>query len=127
MKTSRILCSMLLASALAGPTAHAADPQPAAADIQALMVLLNKIVAQSAAAAEAETAAADEPAPAPAPPPAAPAPNARQPLSTALKTGSLSAGSLTPSAGLGGRGAATVARLTEEAWRALFPARQPGN
>ena len=125
MKTSRILCSMLLASALTGPIAHAADPQPAAADIQALMALLNKIVAQSAAAAEAETAAADEPAPAP--PPAAPAPNARQPLSTALKTGSLSAGSLTPSAALGGRGAATVARLTEEAWRALFPARQPGN
>ena len=123
MKTSRILRSLLLAGALSGPMAHAADPQPAAADIQALMALLNKIVAQSATAAEA--AASDEPAPAP--PPAVAEPAARQPLSTALKTGSLSTSSLTTSGGLGGRGAGTVVRLTEEAWRLLFPAKQPGN
>ena len=122
MKSSRILRSLLLASALTGPMAHAADPQPAAADIQALMALLNKIVAQSAAA---EEAASGEPAPAP--PPEASAPAARQPLSTALKTGGLSTSSLTPSAGLSGRGAGTVLRLTEEAWRVLFPAKQPGN
>lgn len=121
MKSSRILRSLLLASALTGPMAHAADPQSAAADIQALMALLNKIVAQSAA----EEAASGEPAPAS--PPAASAPAARQPLSTALKTGGLITSSLTPSAGLGGRGAGSVLRLTEEAWRVLFPTKQPGN
>ena len=135
MNTSRILRSILLASTLAGLAAQAGDPQPqaapSAADIQALMALLNKIVAQSAAA---ESAPSDEPEPAPAPPPAAPAPTAKAPapaakppLSTALKTGSLSGGSLAPSAGLDGRGAGTVARLTGEAWRVLFPTKQPGN
>ena len=127
MKTSRIFRSLLLAGTLTGFTAQAADPQPqaapSAADLQALMTLLNKIVAQSAAA---ESAASDEPAQPPAT--AAPAaPAARQPLSTALKTGGLSGASLAPSSGLGGRGAGTVARLTEEAWRLLFPAKQPGN
>ncbi len=133
MKTSRLFRSLLLASTLTGLAAHAADPEPpaapSAADIQALMALLNKIVAQSAAA---ETAPSDEPAPAsppsaPAPAAKAPAPAAKPPLSTALKTGSLSGGSLAPSSGLDGRGAGTFARLTEEAWRLLFPAKQPGN
>ena len=122
MKTSRTFCSLLLAGLFTSFTARAADPQPAsAADIQALMALLNKIVAQSAAA---ESTATDETAP----PPAAlvaPASVAKPPLSTALKTGSLSGASLAPSSGLGGRGAGTVARLTEEAWRLLFPAKQP--
>ena len=133
MKTSRTFCSLLLAGLLTSFTAQAADPPPpaapSAADIQALMALLNKIAAQSAAA---ESAASDDPAPVPtAPPPAsqpvAPTapPAAKQPLSTALKTGSLSGASLAPSSGLGGRGAGTVARLTEEAWRLLFPAKQP--
>ena len=130
MKTSRTFCSLLLAGLLTSFTARAADPPPAsAADIQALMALLNKIAAQSAAA---ESAASDDPAPVPtAPPPAsqpvAPTapPAAKQPLSTALKTGGLSGASLSPSSGLGGRGAGTVARLTEEAWRLLFPAKQP--
>ena len=123
MNTSQIFRSLLLASALLAPVAQAADPQPApsAADLQALMALLNKIVAQAAAA---ENAASDEPAPAP--PPGAPAPVAKQPLSTALKTGSLSTGSLTTSGGLDGRGAGTFIRMTEEAWRLLFPAKQPG-
>ena len=129
MKTSQTFRSLLLASALLAPVAQAADPQPApsAADLQALMALLNKIVAQAAAA---ENAASDEPAPAPAPappPPGAPAPAAKPPLSTALKTGSLSGGSLAPSSGLDGRGAGTFIRMTEEAWRLLFPAKQPGN
>ncbi len=132
MKTSRTFCSLLLAGLLTSFTAQAADPPPSAADGQALMALLNKIVAQSASA---ESSAPDEPAPAsavppPAPQPAAPsasAPAAKLPLSTALKTGSLSGASLAPSSGLGGRGAGTVARLTEEAWRLLFPAKQPGN
>ena len=133
MKTSRICCSLLLAAALTAGSAQAADPPPpaapSAADIQALMALLNKIVAQSAAATAAESAASDEPAPPPAAPvaPTAPASAAKPPLSTALKTGSLSAGGLAPSSGLGGHGAGTVARLTEEAWRLLFPAKQPGN
>ena len=122
MKTSRTFCSLLLAGLLTSFTAQAADPPPvSAADIQALMALLNKIVAQSAAA---ESTATDETAP----PPAAlvvPASVAKPPLSTALKTGSLSGASLSPSSGLGGRGAGTVARLTEEAWRLLFPAKQP--
>ena len=124
MNTSQIFRSLLLASALLGPVAQAAEPQPApsAADLQALMALLNKIVAQSAAA---EAAPSDEPAPAP--PPAAPAPAARQPLSTALKTGSLGTSTLAPSAGLDGRGAGSFIRLTDEAWRLLFPAKQPGH
>ena len=95
------------------------------------MAILNKLTAQSAAAAEP----AAEPEPAPEPAPAAPAPAAKapgtpatQPLSTALKTGSLGSTNLAPSGGLGGRGpAATVARLTEEGWRLIFPARQPGH
>ena len=126
MKTSRFFRSLLLASTLTAFSAHAADPQPqaapSAADLQALMALLNKIVAQSAAA---ENAASEEPAPAP--PPAAPAPAAKQPLSTALKTGSLSTGSLTTSGSLDTRGAGTLIRMTEEAWRLLFPVKQPGN
>ena len=131
MKNSRLFRSLLLASTLTGLAAHAGDPQPpaapSAADIQALMALLNKIAAQSAAA---EAAPSEEPAPppaAPAPAAKAPAPAAKPPLSTALRTGSLSGGSLAPSAGLDGRGAGPVARLTEEAWRLLFPAKQPGN
>ena len=127
MKTSKIVLS-LLAAALLGTTARAADPQPtapSAADIQTLMAILNKLAAQSAAA-EAAPTAEPEPAPEPAPAPVAKAP-APQPLSTALKTGGLSSGSLAPSGGLGGRGpASAVARLTEEGWRLLFPARQPG-
>lgn len=126
MKTSQTFRSLLLASALLAPVVQAADPQPvpSPADLQALMALLNKIVAQTAAA---ENAASDEPAPAPAPPPGAPAPAAKQPLSTALKTGSLSTSTLAPSSGLDGRGAGTFLRMTEEAWRLLFPAKQPGN
>ena len=127
MKTSKIFRSLLLASTLTGFAAHAADPQlpatPSAADLQALMVLLNKLVAQAAAT---DSAASDEPAP-PAPQPAAPVPATRQPLSTALKTGSLSTGSLTTSGGLDARGAGTFLRMTEEAWRLLFPAKQPSH
>ena len=128
MKTSRIFRSLLLATTLTAFSAHAADPQPqaapSAADLQALMALLNKIVAQSAAT---ENAASEEPAPAPTPPPAAPAPAAKQPLSTALKTGSLSTGGLATSGSLDTRGAGTLIRMTEEAWRLLFPVKQPGN
>lgn len=124
MKTSKIFRSLLLASTLTGFAAHAADPQPpatpSAADLQALMGLLNKLVAQAAAT---DSAASDEPAP----PPAAPVPAARQPLSTALKTGSLRTGSLTTSGGLDARGAGTFLRMTEEAWRLLFPAKQPNH
>lgn len=133
MKTSRILRSFLLAAALTGMAAQAADPEPqagpSAADLQALMKLLNKIVAQAAAT---ENAASDEPAPAPTPPPAtatpaAPAPAGWQPHSTALRTGSLGTVSVTASGGLNGHGPGTLTRLTEEAWRLLFPAKQPGN
>ena len=128
MKTSDILRSFLVASALTGIAARAADPQPAPAapDIQALMALLNKMAAESAAA----PAPSDEPAPTPVPAtPAAkaPAPAARQPLSTSLKTGSLSTGGLATSGGLDGHGAGVIVRLTEEAWRLLFPLKQPGN
>ena len=130
MKTSKIVLSLFLVGTLSGATARAADPQPAApsaADIQALMAILNKLAAQ-AAAAESATMADPDPAPEPAPAAKAPGTPATQPLSTALKTGSLSGGSLAPSGGLGGRGpAAAVARLTEEGWRLLFPARQPGH
>ena len=83
MKTSDILRSFLVASALTGIAARAADPQPA--------------------------------------------PAARQPLSTSLKTGSLSTGGLATSGGLDGHGAGVIVRLTEEAWRLLFPLKQPGN
>ena len=134
MKTSKIVLSLFLVGTLSGATARAADPQPAApsaADIQALMAILNKLAAQAAAAESAPTAEpepAPEPAPAPAPAAKAPGTPTTQPLSTALKTGSLGGGSLAPSGGLGGRGpAAAVARLTEEGWRLLFPARQPGH
>jgi hypothetical protein len=132
MNTSQVLRSLLLASTLAGIPTHAADPQPsaapAAADIQALVALLNKIAAQAAA----EPAAADDEAPTPAAPAPAPAakafaPGAKPPLSTALKTGSLTTSSLTPSTGLDGRGAGTFIRMTEEAWRMLFPVKQAGN
>ena len=56
----------------------------------------------------------------------------KQPLSTALKTGGLSTGGLSTgglaaSAPLGGRGSVAGVRLTEETWRLLFPAKQPGN
>ena len=131
MKISKIVLSLFLASALLGATARAADPQPpapSAADIQALMAILNKLAAQAAAANEAAPDAEPEPAPEPAPAPAAKAPvtPATQPLSTALKTGGLSTGGLAPSGGLVGHGPGVVARLTEEAWRLLFPAKQPG-
>ncbi len=121
MKISKIFLSLFLASALLGATARAADPQPAApsaADLQALMAILNKLVAQSAAANEAAPDVEPEPAPAV----KTPATPEKQPLSTALKTGGLSIGSL------GGRGPGTaLARMTEEAWRLLFPAKQPGH
>lgn len=126
MKISKIVLSLFLASALLGATARAADPQPpapSAADLQALMTILNQLVAQSAAAAN-EAAPDAEPEPAPAV--NAPATLEKQPLSTALKTGGLSTGGLAPSGGLGGHGPGVVARLTEEAWRLLFPAKQPG-
>ena len=137
MKISKITLALLLATVLIGTSARATDPPPAtpsAADIQALMAILNKFAAQSAATESAPTTE-PEPAPEPTPAPAAPAPAAKapaipvpQPLSTALKTGSLSTTGLAPSGGLGGRGpAAAVARLTEEGWRLLFPARQPGH
>ena len=134
MKTSKIVLSLFLVGTLSGATARAADPQPAApsaADIQALMAILNKLAAQAAAAESAPTAEpepAPEPAPAPTPAAKAPGTPATQPLSTALKTGSLGSTSLAPSGGLGGHGpAAAVARLTEEGWRLLFPAKQTGH
>ena len=126
MKSSKTVLAVFLASALLGATTRAADPQPAApsaADLQTLMAILNKLVAQSAAANEAAPDAEPEPASEPTPAPAAKAPATpeKQPLSTALKTGGLSTGSL------GGRGPGTaLARMTEEAWRLLFPAKQPG-
>ncbi len=132
MNTQRILRSVLLASALISTSAQAADPQPvapSATDLQALMAMLNKLVAQSAAAAETapnfEPAPEPEPQPAPAPAVNAPAAALRQPLSTALKSGSLTTGGLAPSGGLGGHGPEVVARLTAEAWRLLFPVKQP--
>ena len=131
MKSSKTVLSFFLASTFLGASVRAADPQPAApsaADIQALMAILNKLAAQ-AAAAEAAPNTEPEPAPEPAPAPApkTPATPAAQPLSTALKTGSLSTSSLATSGSLGGRGpGAAVARLTEDAWRLLFPAKQPG-
>ena len=119
MKTSRLLRSLLLVSALTSLAAHAADPPPPApssADIQALMTLLNKIVAQSAVETDAAAADSEEP-----------APTARPPLSTALKTGGLGTGSLAPSGGLEGRGPGALVRMTEEAWRLLFPVKPAGN
>ena len=134
MKTSRLLRSLLLVSALTSLAAHAADPQPptavSEADIKTLLALLNKIVAQSAVETDAAAAESEEPAPPPAP--AAPAaktsaPTARPPLSTALKTGGLGTSSLAPSGGLEGRGPGALVRMTEEAWRLLFPVKPAGN
>ena len=123
MKTSFLLRTLLLASALAGTAAHAADPQPAPAvpDIQALMAMLNRLVAE--AGVEPEPAAEEAPAPAiKAPAASAPAPAAAQPPAATLKMSSL-----TPSAPLGGRGAGSPARVAEADWRALFPLKQPRN
>ncbi|MCE9611026.1 MAG: hypothetical protein K8R23_12600 [Chthoniobacter sp.] len=47
MKTSLILRTLLLVSALAGTAVHAADPVPATPDIQSLMAMLNRLVAEA--------------------------------------------------------------------------------
>lgn len=123
MKTSLLLRTLLLASALAGTAAHAADPQPAPAapDIQTLMAMLNRLVAE--AGVELAPEAEEAPAPAPAAKAAADsAPAAGQPPATSLKMSSLA-----PSAALGGRGANPNARTAGTDWRALFPLKQPRN
>ena len=120
MKNSDFIRSLLLASALLGTSAHAADPQPAvpgAVDLRALMALLNKLVAESE----------DEPESAPAEPAAKAPAAAGQPLASAPKSSRLSTSSLTPSNGLGGRGPGATVRPTEENWRLLFPLKQPGH
>jgi hypothetical protein len=135
MNTSQKLRALLLVSCLTGGFAHAGDPQPAP-DVQALIALLNKLAAESAAAAETEPTAEPAPSPAPLPIPAtptaqpaptpAPAPLAKAtpaPASTTLRTNSLSTSGLTTSGALGGSGAAPVVRLSNDDWRALFTAR----
>ena len=123
MKTSLLLRTLLLASAIAGTAARAADPQPAPAapDIQTLMAMLNRLVAE--AGVELEPAAEEVPAPAiKAPAASAPASAAAQPPAATLKMSSLA-----PSAALGGRGANPNARTAGTDWRALFPLKQPRN
>lgn len=132
-KPSKRLRALLLTAFLTASVTHAADPQPQPApDIQALMALLNRLVAESAAATDAAPPAEPAPAPAapvaptPAPtaPTAAPAAKAPPAAPSALRTGSLTTSTLAPAGGLNGRGPAIAIRLTEEDWRALFPVRQ---
>ncbi len=123
MKTVLLLRTLLLASALAGSAAHAADPQPAPAmpDLAKLMAMLSQLGAETELAIpdEAPAPAAQEPAP---PSPAAP----QQPASR-LATPPLHTSSLTLSSALGGRGPAANVPVTESLWRALFPLKQPRN
>lgn len=111
MKTSLLLRTLLLASALAGTAVHAADAVPATPDIESLMALLNRLAAE--AGVEAEPAAAAS---------ADAAPTVSKPASSNLRMSSL-----TPSAALGGRGATPAARAPESDWRALFPLKAPRN
>ena len=124
MKTSLLLRTLLLASALAGTAARAADPQPAPAvpDIQALMALLNRLAAEAGVELAPEAEEAPAPAPAPAAKAADSAPAAGQPPASSLKMSTLA-----PSAALGGRGANPNARTAGTDWRALFPLKQPRN
>ena len=117
---------MLLASALAGSTAPAAEPQPTP-DIQTLMAMLNRLAAE-AGVETAPALAVDEAAAAvPKTPAAPPAPAAPAPLSGSLHSGNLQPSRLAPSGALGGRGAAPAGRASEPDWRTLFPLKQPRN
>lgn len=119
-KPSERLRALLLASCLTASVTHAADPQPAPApDVQALMALLNRLAAESAAAQAAAPEDAPVPAAAIAPPPV-PVPAAKAPAVSPLRTSGLTTSALTPSTGLSGRGAAMAIRLTDDDWRALF-------
>ena len=125
MKTSLLLRTLLLASTLASGAARAADPQPAPAapDVAKLLAMLNQLATE----ADVPGAAADpEPAPAPAPAPAATPAPAPRPASRLL-TPHLRGATLTPSGPLGGRGPGATVPVTESAWRALFPLKQPRN
>ena len=129
MKTSLLLRTLLLACTLAGSAARAADPQPATAvpDVAKLLAMLNQLAAE----ADVPVAAAD-PAPAPAPAPPAPEPAAAVPTpaprpASRLITPQLRGATLTPSGALGGRGPGATVPVTESAWRALFPLKQPRN
>ena len=125
MKTSLLLRTLLLACTLAGSAARAADPQPATVvpDVAKLLAMLNQLAAE----ADVPGAAADpEAAPAPAAPAAATPAPAPRPASR-LITPQLRGATLTPSGALGGRGPGATAPVTESAWRALFPLKQPRN
>jgi hypothetical protein len=122
MKTSQKLRALLLASFLTGGSTYAADPQPAP-DVQALVTLLNKLVADAGIETEAPTPATQALLDALAPlvsgqkatPPAqqqgGQGPQGGLRMST-LSTGSLSGASLAP-----------TSRLSNEDWRALFTSR----
>lgn len=110
MNTSLFLRTLLVASTLSGAAAHAADPQPAPAvpDIQALMAMLNRLVAEAGGEPEPEPAAVEAPAPV--------APAAARPPTTTLKMSRL-----TPSGPLGAHGPGSSTRVAEAEWRVLFP------
>ena len=119
-KPSERLRALLIASCLTASVTRAAGPQPVPVpDVQALMVLLNRLTAESAAA----QAAAPEDAPGSAAavvPPPVPVPATKATAASPLRTSGLTISTLTPSTGLSGRGAALPIRLTEADWRALF-------
>jgi hypothetical protein len=104
MKTSQKLRALLLASFLTGGSTYAAEPQPAP-DVQALITLLNRLVAEAGLEADGPASTSS-----PAPVPAKPQGGLR--MSSLATSGSLSGGSLGLSS-----------RLSNEDWRALFTSR----
>jgi hypothetical protein len=135
MKTSQKLRALLLASFLTGGATQAADPQQPQQpmpDVQALISLLNKLVADAGLELDGPVEATPAPeAPAPADPvtPAAPAAPIQRPAAASapalggLKMSSLSTGGLAAANSPTTGNSAPAARLSNEDWRALFTSR----
>jgi hypothetical protein len=133
MKMLSLTSALLLATTVFSLTARGDEPPvPQAAQltpqIQAMLAELLKAADADAAPETAPTAPPTAPVPPSAPTtPAAPATTqkAKAAPSTALSTGSLRTGGLTPSGSLGGHGTLGGApRLTDDEWRQQFPVRK---